>query len=132
MESQDWSAVGDSLAICRFVGERGFGAEYHAAVAELLRLITGWDIGIDELRTIGARIWNAERAVNVRRGMRRADDALPWRATHEPIPAGPAAGRFCPEATLDALLDCYYDKRGWDRGGVPAEALLKQLGIPAS
>ena len=131
MESQDWSAVGDSLAICRFVGERGFGAEYHAAVAELLRLITGWDIGTDELRTIGTRIWNAERAANVRRGMRRADDALPWRATHEPIPAGPAAGRFCPEATLDALLDSYYDGRGWDRDGVPTEGLLKQLGIPA-
>ena len=130
--SQDWSAVGDSLAICRFVGERGFGAEYHAAAAELLRLITGWDIGTDELQTIGARIWNAERAVNVRRGMRRADDALPWRATHEPIPAGPAAGRFCPEATLDSLLDSYYDARGWDRDGVPGEALLTQLGIPAS
>jgi aldehyde:ferredoxin oxidoreductase len=130
--SQDWSAVGDSLAICRFVGERGFGAEYHAAAAELLRLITGWDIGTDELQTIGARIWNAERAVNVRRGMRRADDALPWRATHEPIPAGPAAGRFCPEATLGSLLDSYYDARGWDRDGVPTEALLRRLGIPSS
>jgi len=128
--SQDLSAVGDSLAICRFVGERGFGAEYHAAMAEILRLITGWDVGTDELETIGARIWNAERLVNARRGMRRADDALPWRVTHEPIPAGPAAGRYCPEADLDTLLDCYYDRRGWSRDGVPAREVLQRLGIP--
>ena len=133
--SQDWSAVGDSLAICRFVGERGFGADYHAAMAELLRLVTGWDVNSGELGTIGARIWNAERAVNARRGMRRADDALPWRATHEPIPAGPAAGRFCPQATLEALLDSYYAKRGWDRDGVPtdpggaARLLLREAGV---
>jgi aldehyde:ferredoxin oxidoreductase len=63
--------------------------------------------------------------------MRRADDALPWRATREPIPAGPAAGRFCPEATLETLLDCYYAKRGWDRDGVPTRKLLEQQGIPA-
>jgi aldehyde:ferredoxin oxidoreductase len=131
MASQDWSAVGDSLAICRFVGERGFGADYHAAMAEILRLVTGWDVDTGELGTIGARIWNAERAVNARRGMRRVDDALPWRATHEPIPAGPAAGRFCPEATLEELLDCYYAKRGWDRDGVPTRRLLEELGIPA-
>jgi aldehyde:ferredoxin oxidoreductase len=129
--SQDWSAVGDSLAICRYIGERGFGADYHAAMAELLRLVTGWDVDSGELGTIGARIWNAERAVNARRGMRRADDALPWRATHEPIPAGPAAGRFCPQETLEALLDCYYGKRGWDRDGVPTRRLLEELGIPA-
>lgn len=129
--SQDWSAVGDSLAICRFVGERGFGADYHAAMADILRLVTGWDVDVGELDTVGARIWNAERAINARRGMRRADDALPWRSTHEPIPEGPAAGRFCPPQTLEALLDCYYARRRWDRDGVPTPRLLEELGIPA-
>jgi aldehyde:ferredoxin oxidoreductase len=57
---------------------------------------------------------------------------FPWRTTHEPIPSGPAAGRFCPQATLEALLDCYYGKRGWDRDGVPTRRLLEELGIPAT
>jgi aldehyde:ferredoxin oxidoreductase len=127
--SQDWSTVGDSLAICRFVGERGFGADYHAAVTELLHLITGWDVDAGELQTIGSRIWNTERVVSACRGMSRRDDALPWRTTHEPIPSGPAAGRLCREETLNALLDRYYEKRGWDQHGVPTERVLKELGI---
>ena len=37
-------------------------------------------------------IINLERLFNVREGVRRAQDVLPWKVMHEPIPDGPSAG----------------------------------------
>jgi len=72
---------------------------------------------------------NLERSFNVREGVRRAADVLPWRVMHEPIPDGPSAGMFCPPAELDAMLDHYYSLRGWDGDGVPTRERLASLGL---
>src|SRR5215467_14515346 len=64
--------------------------------ATMVRAVTGWDVTVDELEQVGERVINLERLFNVREGVRRAQDVLPWRVMHEPIPDGPSAGMHCP------------------------------------
>jgi aldehyde:ferredoxin oxidoreductase len=129
MKSQHFTAVGDSLVMCRFTSERGFGLFVGEPYAEMVRAVTGFDMTVDELERVGERIVNLERLFNVREGVRRADDRLPWKVMHEPIPDGPSAGMFCPPDELAAMLDAYYDLRGWDADGVPTAARRAALGL---
>ena len=129
MRSQHFTAVGDSLVLCRFTSERGFGLFLDETYAAMVRAVTGWDVSADELERVGERIVNLERLFNAREGVRRAQDTLPWRVMHEPIPEGPSAGMHCPPAELDAMLDEYYRLRGWDAEGVPRPDRLIALGL---
>jgi len=127
--SQHFTAVDDSLVLCRFTSERGFGLFIEEPYARMVRAVTGWDVTVDELERVGERVINLERLFNVREGARRADDVLPWRVMHEPIPDGPSVGMHCPPAELAGMLDRYYALRGWDADGVPTAARLAALGL---
>jgi len=127
--SQNFTAVGDSLVLCRFTSERGFGLFVGEPYARMVRAVTGWNMDAEELERVGERIINLERMFNVREGVRRAQDVLPWKVMHEPIPEGPSAGMYCPPEELDAMLDAYYVLRGWSRDGVPTPAQLASLGL---
>jgi len=129
IRSQHFTAVGDSLVLCRFTAERGFGLFVGEPYAAMVRAVTGWDVTVEELERVGERIINLERLFNVREGVRRADDVLPWKVMHEPIPDGPSAGMFCPPDELAAMLDDYYRLRGWSPDGVPDAAHLARLGL---
>ena len=94
--SQHFTAVDDSLVMCRFTSERGFGLFLNDAYAGLLSAVTGWTVDVPELERIGERIVNLERLFNVREGVRRKDDVLPWKVMHEPIPDGPVGGHALP------------------------------------
>jgi aldehyde:ferredoxin oxidoreductase len=131
VRSQHFTAVGDSLVMCRFTSERGFGLFIGEPYATMVRAVTGWDVAVEELERVGERIVNLERLFNVREGVRRAQDVLPWRVMHEPIPDGPSAGMYCPPAELATMLDQYYALRGWDANGVPTAARLSALGLRA-
>lgn len=129
--SQEFSAVGDSLVICRFTSERGgYGLFLNDNYVRLVNAATGWELDLAELTRIGERICALERAFNVREGISRKDDTLPWRVQHEPIPEGPSKGCHCPPAELDRMLDEYYDLRGWSRDGIPTPERLRALGLP--
>jgi aldehyde:ferredoxin oxidoreductase len=129
MKSQHFTAVDDSLVLCRFTSERGFGLYVEEPYARMVGAITGWDMTTEELERVGERIVNLERLVNVREGVRRGDDVLPWRVMHEPIPDGPSAGAYCPPEELAGMLDRYYALRGWDADGVPTPARLSALDL---
>ncbi len=129
IRSQHFTAVGDSLVMCRFTSERGFGLFLGEPYAAMVRAVTGWDVTVDELERVGERIVNLERLFNVREGVGRAADVLPWKVMHEPIVDGPSAGMFCPPDELDAMLDEYYRLRGWSRDGIPDPSRLAHLQI---
>jgi aldehyde:ferredoxin oxidoreductase len=129
IRSQHFTAVDDSLVMCRFTSERGFGLFVNDTYAALVSAVTGWGMNAAELEAVGERIVNLERLFNTREGVRRADDVLPWKVMHEPIPDGPSAGMYCPPAELEALLDAYYGLRGWDDQGVPGPERLAALGL---
>ncbi|MFB6117740.1 aldehyde ferredoxin oxidoreductase family protein [Halosegnis sp.] len=110
VDAQDTRSVRWSLVSDDFAGEtlRDDGAEWLAAVGA----------PHDDLATTGERVWNLVRLFNVREGFARADDRLP-----DPIDADSL------DADFDALLDAYYDARGWDADGVPTEETLARLDI---
>jgi len=118
----------DSFIVCKF--SRGTYYKELDDLAKLYRLVTGFEMTPEELKRAGERIQNAARLFNVREGLGRKDDNLPWKVMNEPIPdEGPSKGAFVTQAELDLLLDDYYEARGWSREGVPTEAKLKELGM---
>jgi aldehyde:ferredoxin oxidoreductase len=129
VRSQHFTALGDSLVLCRFTSERGFGLYVEEPYARMVQAVTGWDVSAEELERVGERVINLERLFNVREGVRRRDDALPWRVMHEPIPDGPSAGMYCPPEELGMMLDRYYALRGWDAEGAPTRERLAALGL---
>jgi len=129
VNSQHNTALGDSLVICRFVQERALGTQINEAYLPFISSITGWDMKLDELKSCGERIYNLERLINMKRGVCRSKDVLPYRVTNEPIPAGPSQGWFCPVEKLDALLDAYYGLRGWSNDGTVTPEKARELGL---
>ncbi|WP_251329559.1 aldehyde ferredoxin oxidoreductase family protein [Haloplanus pelagicus] len=127
---QHFTALGDSLTQCRFVSEGGWDKRVTDRYRDAINAATGWDLSTDDVERIGERIYNLERLINVDRGVaRRETDTLSHRVMHEPIPDGPAQGMYCPPEELDAMLDEYYDFRGWDADGVPTSDRLETLDI---
>jgi aldehyde:ferredoxin oxidoreductase len=127
VRSQHYTAVGDSLVLCRFTGERGFGMLLNEAFPHMVNGVTGFGLTTEDLERVGERIINLERAFNVREGVRRKDDLLPYRVMHEPIPFGPSKGRYCPPDELDRMLDEYYALRHWSPDGIPLKEHLAAL-----
>jgi aldehyde:ferredoxin oxidoreductase len=111
--AEDRAAVLDALGLCKFL-RRCFD-DFYAESAELLNLVTGWDVTAAEIQAAGSRIVNLKRQYNEREGATRADDTLPPRILQEPIADGPARGVTLTQAELDRLLDDYYQARGWTR-----------------
>src|SRR6266704_1806401 len=73
IKSQHFTAVDDSLVMCRFTSERGFGLFVNDAYAGLVSAVTGWDMDAAELERVGERVINLERLFNVREGAKRRD-----------------------------------------------------------
>jgi aldehyde:ferredoxin oxidoreductase len=121
------SAVIDSLGICKvpaltIIGD--FDLEKEAA---LTRALTGLEISTPELFSIGERIVNFQKLINLKLGATVDDDTLPDKFLHEPIGEGPASGQRV--QALASMVRSFYHSMGWDRQGVPTEAKLKELGI---
>jgi len=129
VDTQNATAVGDSLTLCRFISERLLGTRIDGGWADILRAVTGWDIDADEVQTIGERIYNLERMFNLREGVTSDDDTLPKRVMKEPIPDGPLAGARCSAEELLEMRSAFYKMRGWDESGVPTRETLQRLGI---
>ena len=127
VHNQHFTAVGDSLTQCRFVSERGFGSMLNEHYPRMINAVTGWDLSLDDVERIGERIWNLERAFNVREGIGREQDVLPYRVMHEPVPEGMHKGMHCPPDELNGMLDSYYALRGWTPDGVPTPERLQAL-----
>ena len=75
------------------------------------------------------QVYNLARAFNVREGFSRTNDHLPKRVMEEPIPEGPSAGDRVSYEELQAMLDDYYEARGWNKQGVPLKAKLVSLDL---
>ena len=123
--NQDRTATYDSLVTCVF-SIFMTGVEPYA---KALLAVTGIDefAKIENLMTIGERVWNIEKAFNVREGFSRKDDTVPDRMTMEPMPDGPCKGHVL---HLDTLLDQYYESRGWNKKtSYPTRDKLKSLGL---
>jgi len=93
------------------------------------RHLWGRETSHEELMTVGARIWNLGRLLNLREGARREDDRLPGRILSTSHPDGAAAGKAIGDDAFRESLDEYYSLRGWDADGIPSRDTLSRLSL---
>jgi aldehyde:ferredoxin oxidoreductase len=125
-ETEDLYSIIDSIIVCKF--SRGTYVKGFDDLAALYTAVTGIEMSGEELRLAGERINNLGRLINIREGLTRKDDSLPWKIMHVPIPdEGPSKGSHVTQEELDLLLDDYYEVRGWDKEGIPTLDKLKEL-----
>jgi aldehyde:ferredoxin oxidoreductase len=125
---EDTYALLDSFIVCK--NARGTFYKDLEDMAKLYSLVTGSTMSVGELSDAAERINTVARLINVREGLSRKDDSLPWKVMNEPIPDdGPVKGAFVTQDELDLMLDDYYQARGWTLEGVPTTAKLRQLGM---
>ncbi len=119
----------DSVNVCQFV----FGPAWHLydaeQLAQMISLVTGWDVTVEELLAVGERRLNLLRAFNAREGIGRNQDKLP-KKVFQPLKGGASDGVALTEAEFEAALDMYYELAGWDvETGMPTKTRLEKLGL---
>lgn len=123
----DWNEtmhyVDDALGLCAFCssfrGQFGGGSAYNIYnIPHFIKLVTGIELDADELWQIARRNRNLVRAINISRGLKKADEQPPadhWKMRE-------------PENEAK-LLDDYYAFKGWTNDGVPSKKTLDKLGL---
>jgi aldehyde:ferredoxin oxidoreductase len=128
--SEDFAAVLDSLIVCKFL-RKCFG-DFYGEAAALLSKVTGWNFSATEMRQVGERINTIKKLFNQREGWQPQDDWLPPRLLSEPLPTGVAQGVGLTPAELRAMIQGYYNARGWDENGFVSEEKQRELNLVTS
>ena len=89
--------------------------------------VTGGSLSLDELLELSNDVYDLTRLANVRLGMSRRDDSLPYKVRTNPPLTGPNAGKVINQEDFQRLLTLYYQKRGWDENGVPPAGLAEKF-----
>jgi aldehyde:ferredoxin oxidoreductase len=117
---QVWRNLYNSLTLCQF---QDVGME---RMLTALKCTTGWDLSAGGLLNMGKRIVTLKRLLNMRRGVTRADDALPSLMLKS-LKDGGTEGNV-PE--MGVLLKGAYAELGWDpAAGAPTRETIRQLGL---
>jgi aldehyde:ferredoxin oxidoreductase len=119
----DWQEkmhyIDDTLGVCAGLSSFPLKPPYHIHnYPRFVSAATGMDMDEAGLTQVYKRNRNLIRAINVRRGLRRADEKPPedhWKK------------RF-PELE-SKLLDAYYKFKGWNSEGIPTKETLHELGM---
>jgi aldehyde:ferredoxin oxidoreductase len=121
---QNYQCMNDAMIICRFaqVGK----AVTATNVLDWYNMITGRQVGIEELMTVGERIFTLKRLYNTRLGVSRKDDTLPPRFL--------TLNRKDPELTnqlppIGRMVGDYYEYREWSEEGIPTDSKLSELNL---
>ena len=127
-DGENMLAVIDSLIVCK-----NSKATFYKELQDLAKLysaVTGFDVTAQELEAAGDRIINLAKLINVREGLTRDDDTLPWKVLNQPVADDTSAkGSVVTQDELELMLDDYYQSRGWTVEGVPSAAKLQELGL---
>ena len=113
VETEDKAALMDSLILCKFL--RGVFTDFFLESAEMLQLVTGWDVTASELRQTAQRIVTARKRFNILAGWTPAEDTLPDRMLRQPLPED-VRSQLSPER-LTGLIQAYNIARGWTVDG---------------
>jgi len=126
--NQDKQARSETGVICSFASNWEWSGPLFG---KMLVAARGYDEFADDayLSKVGTRIFNLERAFNIRQGLGRKDDTLPPRMLNEPLHTNGAPGEGEIVRQQGAFLDRYYELRGWTWAGVPTARKLIELGL---
>ncbi len=126
--NQDGTAFKETGIVCGFAGGWGWVPDLFGKLLAAARGIERFADN-DYLNQVGVRIFNLERAFNVREGFYRKQDTLPERMLTEPLHTRKAPGEGQMVSHQDEFLDKYYSLRGWTKEGIPAPEKLRELGL---
>ena len=128
-KNQIITTLADALEICKFSTTYKLFISLGDMV-ELFYAATGMKMNEKEMTEVADRIWNLERAMIVREGITRRDDAIVGRYKDEAICGGPLDGLTFDREKWDEMLNEYYDLNEWDKNtGIPTRAKLETLGL---
>ncbi|MBW8382912.1 MAG: aldehyde ferredoxin oxidoreductase C-terminal domain-containing protein [Youngiibacter sp.] len=127
--NQDFCGTYDVATLCEFPTQLAMPHNAQEVVAMQLTGATGIEFTKEDVWALGERLNNLTRMFNVREGFSRKDDTLPERFMKEELKDGLSKGELITEADLNAMLDEYYEARGWDENGIPTEEKLRELGL---
>ena len=122
-KSQNLMGMMDSLKLCKFIL---FGGVTITDMANWYQYVTGREMSVDNFVKTGERIFNLKRLYNVRLGISRKDDTLPFR---HPTFKRVGQGLTPNLPPLGQMLSEYYEYRGWSEDGIPTPEKLKELGL---
>ena len=130
VQTQYMYSAMDSVNVCQFV----YGATWQLfdmdELRNLIEYVTGWDITIEEIMTVGQRRLNMLRAFNAREGIDREQDKLPEKMFKKALKGGRSDGFKVDKAQFDAALDEYYRQNEWDvETGNPTRHKLEALDL---
>ncbi len=112
-------AIGMCPLLSSFRGQFGGRPPYHLYnLPRFISLATGVDLDSDRMLEISGRNRQLVRAINVRRGLRRADEKQPeefWNKRDSEME--------------QKHLDAYYEFKGWTNDGIPSKETLDRLGL---
>jgi aldehyde:ferredoxin oxidoreductase len=131
-EGQDWSdeelidtviyhqtlrPLFDMLGVCRLPWiELGLNERHYE---NFYKYVTGKEVTLEELLALSNDIYDLTRLINKYMGVSRKDDILPYKVYARPALTGPNAGKVLDPDRFQELLSRYYEKRGWDKDGLP-------------
>jgi aldehyde:ferredoxin oxidoreductase len=110
----------DMLGVCRLPWiELGLNERHYE---NFYRYATGHGVTLEDLLEKSKDIYDLTRLINVRLGMRREDDSMPYKVYASKIQTGPTAGKAIDQDQFESLLELYYQRRSWDKNGMPPAA----------
>lgn len=134
---EDWCTILNCFGVCfRMQVSRLYDID---TCARLYTAATGRETSGEDLNRAARRSYNLYRAANVCQGFTRADDRVPpqwysqplrWEDGREMRLRDYYKTKPVTEEELGAVIDSYYQERGWDvRTGAPRRETLEQLGL---
>jgi aldehyde:ferredoxin oxidoreductase len=129
-KTQHLFSVTDSLNICQLAFGPAWQLYGPEEMVKAVRAVTGWEVDLEELLTVGERRLNMMRAFNAREGIKREQDTLPERFFNRALKGGSTDGLKVDRAQFEAALDEYYRQSGWNvETGTPTRETLEGLGL---
>ncbi|HRV95003.1 MAG TPA: aldehyde ferredoxin oxidoreductase C-terminal domain-containing protein, partial [Anaerolineae bacterium] len=120
----------DSVNVCQFVYGPTWQLFHVDQLRDLIEYVTGWDITVPEIMTVGERRLNMLRAFNAREGIDREQDKLPEKMFKKALKGGRSDGLKVDRAQFEAALDEYYRQNEWDvETGIPTRHKLEALDL---
>ena len=125
---EDNISVLDSLGICQFPPFQRVNLTFWA---EIYSALTGIKMDAGKLLKAGERACNLRKAFNLREGASRESDVPPQKFLTEGIKFGDGERAPLTQEYINALIDDYYDERGWNPDGTIEEGKFKELELDA-
>lgn len=128
---QHLSLIADMAEICKFnTFWVGFPI-YIEDIGKMLTAVTGVEFTEQRLVEVAERVFNIEKAYNIREGFTREDDMPCERQMTEPLGSGPLKGEYLDREKFARMLEGYYRITGGDpTTGFPLPETLHRLGLP--